>query len=126
MSRPPEFEGPHFTIQALALADGTCPAGDFLDALDSNDRRKLDVLFERLADIGKISNVEKFKEVEGSDDVWEFKSIQIRLFCFVAPRRRVMLAFGVRKKRNKHRREDIDRAEAYRQQFLARERSAPR
>ena len=125
MPRPPEFEGPHFTIQALVLADGTCPAGDFLDTLASSDRRKLDVLFERLGGFGKISNTEKFKKIEGSDDIWELKSFQIRLFCFFAPRRRVMLAFGVRKKRNKHRREDIHRAESYRQQFLARERSAP-
>lgn len=122
MPRPPEFEGPHFTIQALTLADGTCPSGDFLDALDSSGRRKLDVLFERLGSFGKISNVEKFKKVEGSADIWEFKSSQIRVFCFFAPGRRVMLALGVRKKKNKHRRQDIERAEAYRQRFLATDR----
>ena len=94
LPRPPEFDGPQFAIQALTLANGTCPAGEFLDALDSSDRRKLDVLFERLGTSGKISNV-------------------------------VILAIGVRKKKNTHRREDIDRAEANRQRFLASEGSGP-
>ena len=77
------------------------------------------MLFERLGNTGKIHNAEKFKKIEGSESIWEFKSFQIRIFCFFASDRRVILAFGVRKKKNKHRREDIDRAEFYREQFLA-------
>lgn len=125
LPRTPEFDGPRFAIHALTLADGTCPAGDFLDALDPRDRRKLDVLFERFGNAGKISNVEKFKKIEGSEEIWEFKSFQIRILCFFAPRRRVILAFGLRKKKNKHKPKDIDRAEAYREWFLASEGSGP-
>lgn len=117
MSRPPEFEGVFFTIQALTLPDGTCPAGEFLDSLAAADRRKLDVLFERLGNHGKIQNREKFKKIDGSDSIWEFKSFQIRIFCFFAPKRRVMLAYGVRKKKDKHNREDIKRAESYHDRF---------
>lgn len=117
MPRPPEFEGTHYTIHALTLADGSCPAGEFLDSLTAADRRKLDVLFEMLGNHGKISNPEKFKKIEGTDGIFEFKSFQIRLLCFFASNGRVMLAFGVRKKKDKHKREDINRAEEYRRWF---------
>lgn len=118
MARPPEFEGTHYTIQCLDLGDGTCPAGDFLDSLDGSDRRKLDVLFERLGNTGKIWNKEKFKKLEGSDKIWEFKSFQIRIPCFFGPNKKVILAFGLRKKKDKYNADEIQRAERYRDWYL--------
>lgn len=114
MPRPPEFAGTHFKIQALEFADGSCPAGEFLDSLDAGDRRKLDVLFELLGNTGKIWNREKFKKLERSEQIWEFKSFQIRIPCFFAPNRRVILAFGVIKKKDKFSVDEIQRAERYR------------
>ncbi len=117
MPRLPEFEGTYFTIFALTLADGSCPAGAFLDSLDASDRRKLDVLFEMLGNHGKISNKEKFKKLENSDGIWEFKSFQIRIFCFFAKGQRVVLAFGIRKKKDKHAPQDTARAKDYKRYF---------
>ena len=121
MPRPPEYKGTRFTIYCLVLPDGTCPAGEFLDGLDEGERRKLDVLFERLGEKGSIPNTEQFKKLEGSDGIWEFKRRQIRLFCFFATRRRVVLAYGLKKKRDRHARQDIERAEAYKSQFESKE-----
>ena len=115
--RQPEFEGTKYTIQALALSDGSCPAGEFLDGLDQRDRQKLDVLFEYLGNQGRLTNPEKFKKVEGSNGIYEFKSFQIRILCFFASGRRVMLACGAVKKRNKLSPADIARAERYKNQF---------
>lgn len=118
MPREPEYSGGVFTIEALCLADGSCPAGEFLDSLDSADRRKLDVLFERLGDHGEIRNREKFKKLEGSDGIFAFKSHQIRLPCFFTRDKRVMLCFGLIKKKDKYTTEDIRRAEDYRRRYL--------
>lgn len=118
MPRPPEFEGTYFSIRCLELADGSCPAGTFLDSLSAGDRRKLDVLFEMLGNSGKIWNTEKFKKLEGSDNIWEFKSFQVRIPCFFAQGRKVILLFGLIKKKDKYNAEEIERAERYRDWYL--------
>ena len=85
-------------------------------------RRRLQVLFERLAEIGKINNVELFKKLRDSDGIFEFKRHQIRIPCFFTTDKRVMLCFGVIKKKDDLKREDIRRAERYAKEF--RERAA--
>jgi phage-related protein len=117
--RLPEYEGNAFTIQALVLSDGTSPVGQFLDALSRSDRTKLDVLFERLGDHGKITNPEKFKKLTDTEDIWEFKSSQIRILCFFVPGRLVLLAHALNKKQNKHRKADIEIAEGRRRWYLS-------
>lgn len=118
MQREPEYSGRSFTIEAMRLPDGSYPAGEFLDELPASDRRKLDVLFEMLGEHGQIRNREKFKKLEGSDGIFAFKSHQIRIPCFFAPDRRVILCFGLIKKQDKYSREDIRRAEELRRTFL--------
>jgi mRNA-degrading endonuclease RelE of RelBE toxin-antitoxin system len=120
LSRLPEFEGHYYKIECLEFSDGSCPAGDFLDELEKPDRRKLDTLFERLATTGRIDNREKFKKLEGSDQIWEFKSFQIRIPCFFTRDKRVILLFGLVKKKNKYQKSEVERAEQYRSSYLQR------
>ena len=89
----------------------------FIESLDASDRKKLDVLFERMGEFGKITNPEKFKKLEDSDGVFEFKSFQIRILCFMAGAR-VVLCRGLYKKRNKHVPGDIQYVEGCRKKFL--------
>jgi mRNA-degrading endonuclease RelE of RelBE toxin-antitoxin system len=118
--RSPEFVGGRLTIQCLELADGSCPAGDFLDSLSTSERRKLDVLFELMGDRGQIFNPEKFKKLAGSDGLFEFKSHQIRIPCIFGRSRSVVLLFGLRKKSDRYKRKEIERAEEYREWYLSR------
>lgn len=64
--------------------DGSCPARDFLEALESADRAKFYSLFQRFADHGLIQDGTKFKRLDG--DVWEFKvrghHIGLRVTCY--------------------------------------------
>ena len=89
-------------------AAGTMPARDFLLAQKDTDRAKLWALFQRLSDFGVISNREKFKKL--NDDLWEFKSHQLRLLGAFRPGRRFLVAHGVRKKKDDLGRSDIERA----------------
>lgn len=116
--REPVYVGQKYTIRCLELADGSCPAGDFLDNLGKGDRAKLTVLFTMLGDTGHISNREKFKKVEDSEKIFEFKSHQIRLFCFFDGKE-VLLGEGLRKKQDKHKRADIERAEEWRRWYFS-------
>ena len=119
MPRSPEFVGRRLSIQCLELADGSCPAGDFLDSLSAPERRKMDVLFELMGDRGQIFNREKFKKLAGSDGLFEFKSHQIRVPCIFGMGRTVVLLFGLRKKSDRYKRKEIERAEEYRQWYLS-------
>lgn len=118
MARAPEYRGLRFTIECMAMDDGTCPAGEFLDGLSDSDRTKVDLLFEYLGDQGELRNKEKFKVVEGSDKVFEFKSFQIRILGFFAPGYRFILAHGVRKKRDKLKVSDVKTAERRKDWFF--------
>jgi mRNA-degrading endonuclease RelE of RelBE toxin-antitoxin system len=100
------------------LADKSSPVLEFWKDLEASEQRKLLVLFAYLGDHGRITNEEKFKKVEGGDGIFEFKSFQIRIFCFWH-KQTVYLADAVRKKQNKHRPQDVDRAEEYRNWFLS-------
>ncbi len=76
------------------------------------------MIFQRLGDHGRLHNATKFKKV--GDDIWAIKSGQIRIFCFWSPSGHLILAFGLRKKSNRHRRKDIARAISMRAEFLNR------
>jgi hypothetical protein len=113
------YQGSYLRIECLVLADGSSPAWEFLQGLDDRERRRLAVLFEMLGDTGRISNREKFKKLEGSEEVWEFKSFQIRMPCFFTAGRVVMLLFGLRKKSDRWKRADVRRAEEMRRWYFA-------
>jgi mRNA-degrading endonuclease RelE of RelBE toxin-antitoxin system len=117
--RQPEFVGRRLTVLCLELADGACPAGEFLDNLDRSDRRKLDVLFELMGEQGQIYNPEKFKKLGGSDEIFEFKSHQIRIPCIFGRKQTIVLLFGLRKKSDRYKGKEINRAEQYRQWYLS-------
>lgn len=104
------LEGEKVSIFALRLADGSCPAVDFLDEMSDVDASTMATAFAMMGSQGFIKNDQRFKQVEGSK-VLEFKNFQIRIFCCWAGRGRLCLLFGVRKKKNKHKPADVKRAE---------------
>lgn len=112
------FEGQKKCIELLYEEDSSCQTDNFLNSLDPKDRRKVDVLFELMGEKGSISNKEKFKKLEGSEGIFEFKSFQVRLLCFMTPGRRVIVCRGLLKKKDKHDKADISFAESCRKQFL--------
>lgn len=107
VSRKPEYVGSKLRIECMERANGSCPAGEFLDRLKEQDRKKLDVIFEMLGDMGRIHNDLKFKKVEGR--IFEIKSHQIRIFCFFTSGRLILL-YGIKKKRDRLPRRHIDKA----------------
>lgn len=118
--RPPEYEGQRLTISCMVRPSGQCPAGRFLDdELTDAERTKVDVIFQRLGDHGQLWNTTRFKKVGA--DIWAIKSGQIRIFCFWGPGGRLILAFGLRKKSNRHRPKDVARAARMRTEFLDQE-----
>jgi hypothetical protein len=83
----------------------------FYDALEAGDKGKVVALFQWLANVGRIPNREKFKSLGAQGGgLWEFKSFQIRFLGDFRPGYRFVVAFGVRKKKDDLRAEDITTA----------------
>ena len=65
-----------------------------------------------------------FKKLTGTEDIWEcriqFTSSAYRVFCFFDEDAVVVLTRGIVKKTQKTPRQEIERAEAYRRNYLGR------
>lgn len=113
-------------MEFLVLEDGTAPARDFLTQFTPEAGQRYRHQQRMLAAIDLFANTppgrhlsaETFKRIEGSNGVFEFKAYQHRVYCFYGGAGRLILAFGVLKKKDKHSRADVERAEAYRAAFL--------
>lgn len=70
----------------------------------------MQVLLERLAEHGRITNKEQFKKLENRQGhaICEFKRHQIRLLGRFAGKE-FLVAHGLKKKKDKHRPADLDR-----------------
>lgn len=112
-----EYRGNQLAIELLVLDNEASPVADFLGQLTEQERGKVDVLFERLGNQGRISNKELFKKIEGTK-LFEFKRHQIRLICFYTSNKRVVICHALRKKQDKHQKRDLDRAEKLRTDYL--------
>ena len=99
-----------FSVEALVADQGSAPAEEFLESLSEKDQAKLAALFQRLADTGRIWNEQKFKHLEGTDGIFEFKSDDNRVLCFFFFGKRVILTHGFKKKQPKTPKGEIERA----------------
>jgi len=116
--------GARTRIEAVVLADGSCPAEDFLDTLRPADAAKVMALFDLFVQrFPQPLSREKFKKIEGTPGLFEFKSFQIRLLCFFRPGGRVLLTHGLIKKADRLPSQEIARAHAIQATYDERERS---
>ena len=94
---------------------GRSQARIFFDALNTNEQVKIQALFDRFAASGEIKTRERFKKLETRHGwaLWEFKSFQIRFIGAFSPdriRREFVVACGLKKKRDRHKPQDLDKA----------------
>jgi len=93
-----------------------CRAEDYIKGLNETDRKRLIALLEHTAEHGPPTNREKFQKLDG--DIFEFKSYQDRILCFFQPRKVLVLTHGFRKKKDRAPKEEIERAERLRKEYL--------
>lgn len=104
------------TVEWAVASNGKSPAMEFFqEELTDAEKARTQVLFQRLAQTGRIWNEELFKnlgERAGAEGrrLYEFKRFQIRFIGAFRPRGRFIIAVGVRKKKDDLSRSDIERA----------------
>jgi hypothetical protein len=111
--------GVRVDVKCIVLADGSCPAADFLTSLTKPDRIRVQVILAGLASSGKISNPEHCRELDESTGLIEIRSREIRFLGF-RHGRDMCLVLGMRTSRRKHRQQDVRLVERYRDEFLSR------
>jgi len=93
--------GRMFSIHAIVLDNGTCPAVDFLKQVklrDVSSHKSLVNILTRHADYGQIRNKRKSRVIEGRANLLEFKTNQgDRLVYFYLPDYKTVLTHGFHK-----------------------------
>ncbi|HLG29665.1 MAG TPA: type II toxin-antitoxin system RelE/ParE family toxin [Candidatus Brocadiales bacterium] len=104
-------------------ADGKCPVRDFLDSLPGKVAQKVTWVLNLLEDLDIVPS-SYFKKLGGTEEIWEcrikFGSNAYRIFCFFTDSSVVVLTHGFVKKSQKLPKHEIEKAEAYRRDFLRR------
>jgi phage-related protein len=110
------------TVLFYKTIDGRCPVQEFLDSLPGKVSQKIVWVLRLLEDMD-IVPASYFKKLAGTEDIWEcriqFSSNAYRIFCFFM-NNSVVLTHGFVKKSQKTPAGEIERAEAYRRDFLKR------
>ena len=103
--------------------DGRCPVREFIDSLPGKAAQKVVWTLSLLEELDTLPAA-YFKKLVNTDDIWEVRvslgSDAYRIFCFFAGNSIVVLTHGLVKKTQKTPHREIERAEAYKREYLAR------
>ena len=101
---------------------GKCPVQEFIDSLPGKVAQKIVWVLKLLEDLDIVPS-SYFKKLVGTEEIWECRiqsgSNTYRIFCFFIDNS-VILTHGFVKKSQKTPAGEIERAEAYRRDFLKR------
>jgi phage-related protein len=110
-------------IRFYRTMDGKCPIEEFLDSLSDKTVQKITWVLKLVQDLEMVPST-YFKKLEATDDIWEcriqFGSQNYRLLGFFFESSFIILTHGFSKKSQKTPRSEIERAEAYRKDFMRR------
>ena len=113
----------HRTIIFYRTLDGKCPIQDFLDSLPGKVAQKIAWMLRLLEDL-EIVPATYFKKLVNTEDIWgcriQYGSHIYRIFCFFDSHALIVLTHGFEKKSMKTPRQEIERAESYRREYLNR------
>ena len=93
------YEGEALTVEWFFDEKGKSDALDFFEALSNTQKRKTLMLFKRIGDFGKISDITKFRN-EG-EKIFAFKPQPERFLSFFYAEKKIVVTNGFRKKAQK-------------------------
>lgn len=111
------------TVAFYRSASGACPVEDFLDSQPGKIAKKI-VWVLRLIEDMEFVPTQYFAKLPGTEEIWECRvnlaSNAYRVLCFLSGKSSVVLTHGFIKKTRKTPRNEINRAEASRRDYLER------
>ena len=110
-------------VKFYRTVDGYCPVQVFIDSLSGKAAQKVVWTLSLLEELETLPTT-YFKKLVNTDGIWEVRvslgSDIYRIFCFFAGNSVVVLTHGLVKKTQKTPPGEIERAQAYRQEYLSR------
>lgn len=110
-------------IRFYRTVDGKCPVQRFLDSLPGKAAQKVAWVLGLIEDLDVVPSI-YLKKLVNTEEIWECRiqlgSDAYRIFCFFDGNSIVVLTHGLIKKTQKTPQREIDRAEAYRRDYLQR------
>ena len=102
--------------------EGKYPVQEFLDSLTGKVAQKIIWVLRLLEDLETVPSI-YFKKLTGTE-IWEcriqYGPNSYRIFCFFDSHSVIVLTHGFMKKTQKTPKQEIERAEFYRKEFLSR------
>jgi phage-related protein len=93
------YQGNVLTVEWFFDEKGNSDSLDYFESLSDTQKRKTLMLFKRMGDFGKISDITKFRN-EG-DKVFAFKPQPERFLSFFYTGKKIVITNGFRKKSQK-------------------------
>jgi phage-related protein len=118
MGRQPVYQGIRHEIRCLDLADGTCPAGDFLVSLGPVHRARIHPLLQMLGDHGRSKNEEHFRKLDEVSGIHHIRNQDVHLLGFFNEGSLILLHGWLSKSRTAGK-EDVEKAKEHRERFLS-------
>ena len=110
-------------VRFYKTLDGFCPIKDFIDRLSGKAAQKITWTLSLMEELDVLP-ANYFKKLVNSDGIWEVRvslgSNIYRIFCFFSAKSVVILTHGLVKKTQKTPPSEIERAEAYKREYLSR------
>ena len=111
------------TATFYRTADGKCFIQEFLDSLSGKAAQKVTWVLSLIEELDIVPS-SYFKKLVNTEEIWECRiqlaSNAYRIFCFFDGASVIVLTHGLIKKTQKTPRREIERAEAYRRDYLQR------
>jgi hypothetical protein len=114
------YQGEKLQVEFYFTEKGDLPAKEYFDSLDIQPKVKLLALVKYIADNGRLFDETKFRIVEYSQRIYEFKPMAERFFAFFAGGRLIIISNAYRKKGQKVDRRELSRAIALKQDYQSR------
>lgn len=101
--------------------DKRCGLHSFLKKLaksNPKENEKIWALIKLVKDVGVLNNIERCRKLKNTDDIWEFKTSQVRVLFFFDGARMIICTNGFLKKTQKTPKQEIERAENMKAKYL--------
>ena len=93
------YEGEFYVIEWFFDSNGQSQSLDYFYAMTNSQKRKLLMLFKRIGDFGRISDITKFRNE--NDGIYAFKPQPDRFLSFFTKDKKIIVTEGFLKKGDK-------------------------
>lgn len=114
------YRGQKFQVEFYFTESGRMPARDYLEDTPLEIKAKLAALVAYIAECGRFFDITKFRMVDSSEKIYEFKPLGHRFFNFFYDGGKIIITNGYVKKSQRVSDKDLERAKGLKRDYIDR------